>query len=313
MAKNTFIRATEIWTPARDGKHLDLTDGLYGDMEYFQAISRGMRFAYDEGLPGKTWAFGHPIVLKDLRNSYFMRGDAAMTEGLSCAVSLPIFSGGELSAVMVFFCGGDRFHVGALEIWNALGDQIEMGLVDGYFGRAKRFEFTSLNTRFPRKMGLPGKVWDSGMPVIMEDLGRGDMFLRRDSAEKVGINRAVGLPCAASGEGNWVLTFLSAKNTPIAQRFECWIPDLEKGQFTFGAGYCESGADLAKTYENALLPLDSGAFGKAMTTKAPVICSCLKGESGPVERSATDASLESMVAMPIYSGGQFKAVLAWFL
>ncbi|MCB2079932.1 MAG: GAF domain-containing protein [Novosphingobium sp.] len=312
MSQSTFIRATEIWTPSSDGKHLDLTSGLYGDLEYFEAISRGMRFAYGEGLPGRTWAEGHPIVLKSLNNSYFMRGDAAMTEGLSCAVSVPIFTGDQVSAVIVFFCGDDRFHVGALELWSVPENENEMALVDGYFGRAQKFEFTSRNTRFPRAMGLPGKVWATGQPVIMDDLGRGNMFLRRDAAEKVGINRAIGFPCAVRGEGNWVLTFLSARNSPIARRFECWVPD-GAGALKFESGYCESGKDMTQTYANTVLSGDTGVFGQARKTRAPVISRDVRKEASPVGEAASEADLSDMVAMLVYADGEFRAILAWFL
>ena len=313
MSKQTFIRATEIWTPTADGKHLDLTAGIYGELTYFEAVSRGMRFAYDEGLPGRTWAAGQPIILKNLTNSYFQRGESAASEGLSCAVSLPVFAKGELTAVVVFFCGDDRFHVGALEVWNAAAGETEMKLVDGYFGRAQRFEFTSRHTSFPRKMGLPGKVWETGKPVIMEDLGRGNLFLRRDAAEKIGINRAVGFPCTLPDAGNWVMTFLSAKNTPIARRFECWTPNDDTGEYRFEAGFCESGTPLEQCYENTVLPLDYGPFARANSTGIPVICTDIGKEEGPIAQSSAEASLSSMVAMPIFEGDRLNAVLAWFL
>ena len=41
-----------------------------------------MRFGFDEGLPGKAWAAGHPIILKEFENSYFKRTEAAKAVGL---------------------------------------------------------------------------------------------------------------------------------------------------------------------------------------------------------------------------------------
>jgi hypothetical protein len=313
MAKHPFIRATEVWVPTRDRRHLDLVTGLYGEMRYFEAVSRGMRFDYDVGLPGKAWAAGHPLMLKDLHGSYFRRGDAAMNEGLSCALALPIFVGGELTSVMVFLCGDDKYHVGAMELWSPDERGSQLGLVDGYFGSAEKFEFASRATSFPRKMGLPGQVWDSGMPVILEDLGRSKSFLRHESAQLVGINRAVGLPCAVRDDSVWVLTFLSALGTPIAQRFECWVPDTRSHTFRFQAGYCEMAGALAPIYEGVALPLDAGPFGEARMSGIPAVIANITRESGPVADSANLAGLTSMVALPVYSGGTFKAILAWYL
>ena len=312
MTKNTFIRATEIWLPTPDRRSLDLVSGLYGDLTYFEAISHGTRFGYGEGLSGKTWEDGHPIVLKDLTSSYFHRRDAAISEGLTSAVSMPIFIGNDLSAVVIFFCGDNRYHVGAIELWRVSEADQQMILVDGYFGYAEAFESASRQAVFPRKMGLPGKVWDSGMPVILEDLGRDDLFLRRESAELAGLNRAVSLPCTARGGGEWALTFLSAQNSPIAKRFECWAPDDASGTFNYTSGYCESGIDLVATYAAARVPLDFGPLAEARRTGIPVICSDLLVEKGPIAQSATLAGLSKMVALPIFSGGTFKAVLAWF-
>ena len=141
--KQTFIRATEIWVPTEDGRHLVLGSGLYGLLRDFETVSHATRFAYDDGLPGKAWAAGHPIVLKDLTGSYFKRGAAAQEAGLTCAVALPVFSGPHVKAVMVLFCGDDREHIGAIEVWHTPLDSIEMGLVDGYYGSAEVLEWSS--------------------------------------------------------------------------------------------------------------------------------------------------------------------------
>lgn len=313
MRKDTFIRATEVWVPTADGKHIDLEAGLYGDLDYFRAISRGMRFAHGQGLPGKAWESGRPIVLKDLRNSYFQRGDAAMTAGLTCAVAMPTFDGDQLKSVVVFFCEDDRFRVGALEVWHAASGERELRLEDGYFGRAETFEMAARNAGFARGQGLAGRVWDGGMPEIVKDLGRSDMSLRRAAAEKVGINRAIGIPCRAAAEEPWVLTFLSARNTPIAGRFEIWTIDGERGGFAFQDGYCESGANLAADYADAVVPTDAGPFAKACSTGVPVVVEDISMEAGPVIRSAMSSDLDSMVVLPIQTSVGFDTVLAWFV
>lgn len=313
MRKDTFIRATEVWLPTADGRHIDLEAGLYGELDYFRAISRGMRFAKGQGLPGKAWESGRPIVLKDLRNSYFQRGDAAMTAGLTCAVAMPTFEGERLKSVVVFFCGDDRFRVGALEVWHAPAGERELRLEDGYFGRAEAFERAARTTRFPRKEGLPGTVWDTGMPEVVKDLGRSDTFLRRDAAEKAGIDRAVGIPCRTVGDEAWVLTFLAARNTPIAGRFEIWTVDAERGGFAFQDGYCESGAQLAADYADAVVPTDTGPFARARTAGVPVVVEDITREAGPVIRSAMSSDLDSMVVLPIFDGAGFDTVLAWFV
>ena len=67
---------------------------------------------------------------------------------------MPVFAGSILTGVVVFFCGDDEAHVGAIELWHNDPDKsFEMRLVDGYYGTAEMFEFNSKYTRFPRGFG----------------------------------------------------------------------------------------------------------------------------------------------------------------
>src|SRR5580693_1996554 len=76
----TFIRIAEIWVPTKDRTQLEFGDGLYGPLGEFRSASRGMRFGFDEGLPGWAWAAGHPVVMTKFDDSHFKRGAAAKFE-----------------------------------------------------------------------------------------------------------------------------------------------------------------------------------------------------------------------------------------
>src|SRR5258707_659661 len=110
----TFIRVVELWVPDRTRTRLEYGGGLCSN-EYseFRALSEDTLFAYDEGLPGKAWASGHPIILTEFSGTYFKRGDEAKEAGLTCGVALPVFAGEFLMAVMVLFCGDDETHASA--------------------------------------------------------------------------------------------------------------------------------------------------------------------------------------------------------
>jgi hypothetical protein len=80
----TFIRVVELWVPDRTRTRLEF-GGCLGSEEYseFKAVSENALFAYDEGLPGKAWACGHPVILTEFANSYFKRTDEAIEAGLT--------------------------------------------------------------------------------------------------------------------------------------------------------------------------------------------------------------------------------------
>ena len=245
----TFIRVVELWVPDRTRTRLEF-GGCLASEEYseFKAVSENALFAYDEGLPGKAWASGHPVILTKFSNSYFKRTDEAIEAGLTCGVALPVFAGEFLMAVMVLFCGDDEKHVGAIELWhNDPEKSHEMGLVDGYYGTADMFEFNSRHTKFPRGFGLPGRAWKAGMPLIIKDLHNAKSFLRWEEASEIGINCGVGIPYTTSSDQTWVMTFLSAQATPIARRFEIWVPNPSRTELVFQSGDCSKDADLARS------------------------------------------------------------------
>ncbi len=302
---NTFIKAVEIWVPTPDRTRLTLKTGHYGELEYFERISRGMQFAYDEGLPGKCWAAGHPLMLKDLGNSYFQRGEAAMTVGLSSATAIPHFVDNVLTGVTVLFCGDNAHHVGAIELWHAAAGEPQMKLYDGYFGKAEKFEFASRHTQFSRGVGLPGIVWDTGLPLIMADLCKAEQFLRRDDAAKVGIGRGIGFPIAARGDEAWVLVMLSAQNSPIAQRVELWQPAAAAGSWRFTSGYAESGEDIAAHHAGVAMPMDVGPMGEAMVEARPVVA--------PAFAAAADGAEAKLLVLPALGESAAAASLVAYL
>jgi hypothetical protein len=92
----TFIRVVELWVPDRTRTRLEFGGSLCSEeFSEFRELSENTLFAYDEGLPGKAWASGHPIVLTEFSNSYFKRTDEAKEVGLTCGVALPVFAAAE--------------------------------------------------------------------------------------------------------------------------------------------------------------------------------------------------------------------------
>jgi hypothetical protein len=310
----TFIRVIELWLPTADRSALEFGGGLYGPLSDFKAVSQATRFWYDEGLPGKAWAQRHPIVLKDLENSYFKRGAQAAAVGLTCGIALPIFAGPTLKAVLVFFCGSDDEHVGAIETWSTQrGSPGFMGLIDGYYGTAELFEWKSRSTQFSRGLGLPGQVWKSEMPLIMTKLFRPGQFLRWEQAQEVGVTTGLGVPYSYDPNRPWVVTFLSALGTPIARRFEIWVPGLAPDTFILQSDSCDATANLAETYANAVVTKGGGLIGRVLQTGLPQIVENVSGEPAMMKASLERAGVTSAVAMPILDeAGGSKAVVAWY-
>ncbi len=303
----TFIKVTEIWVPAKDRTRLEFSAGLYGSLTEFRMASEKESFAYNEGLPGKAWAAGHPVVLKEFEQSYFKRTKSAKKAGLTCGIAIPVFSGEFLMAVVVFLCGDDQHHAGAIEVWsNSSGKSTELAVVDGYYGTLDDFENMSRNMSFGKGSGLPGQVWATGLPLLIEDLGLSANFIRSVAAGKAGITMALGIPLSVVANQVYIMTFLSAKATPIAERIQIWVTDESGQRLVCQSGYSQQKDELAEIFETISVRKGEGILGRVWLTGVPV--------SGITKNTAfADGRLSSMLAMPVIDGGHLKAVVAfWF-
>lgn len=314
MSKNqkphpkTFIQVAEVWVP--EGDTLVFGTASYGALDAFATASRRESFKKGEGLPGKAWADARPVVLKEFNGSYFKRTEAAREAGLTSAVAIPVFAEKTLKAVLVVLCGGDDEHIGAIEVWEDNSDALKLNA--GYYGAAKNFEWVSQHTYFPHGQGLPGGVWAAQTPILMRDLGSGYAFVRAESAGNAGLTTGLGLPVPTPADHSFVLTLLSAKDTPIARRFEIWDARATSVGATRKAilvdGICEREgplwSDLNPPVDAATASAWQGPIGQVLGTGLPFV------QSDP---AGLPAGYSSMVALPIYQETELAHVVAWYL
>jgi hypothetical protein len=299
----TFIKVTEIWIPGKDRTQLELATGSYGGLEDFKTDSEQIRFNYYEGLPGTAWALGHPVVVREFTHSCFKRTEAAQKAGLTCAIGIPVFSGEFLMAVVVFLCGDDGEHAGAIEVWGNGPDGSDgLGVIDGYYGTLEYFEFVSRKTRIMKGFGLPGRVWEKDLPVIMADLGESESFIRGRDAKNAGITTALGIPLSDKAGHVYLMTFLSAKATPIARQLEIWLPDENRLRLVFSSGFSAKKSKLADVYAGKAFAKGEGEMGQVWLTGMPSIV-----ESHDVEDSI------ATLLMPVINQGILKAVVVFCL
>ena len=299
----TFIKVTEIWIPGKDRTQLELASGTYGGLEEFKIASEQTRFNYYEGVPGTAWAMGYPLVIKDFTHSCFKRTEAAKKVGLTCAIGIPVFSGEFLMAVVVFLCGDDEEHAGAIEVWN--NDPVRsdgLGVIDGYYGTLDYFEFVSRKTRIMKGFGLPGRVWEKGLPVIMADLGESESFIRGREAKNAGITTALGIPLSDKAGFVCLMTFLSAKATPIARQLEIWLPDEKGERLVFNNGFSAKKSCLTDVYAEKTFAKGEGAIGRVWLTGMPSI----------IEKYDVEDSIATLL-MPVINQGILKALVVFCL
>jgi len=303
----TFIKVIEIWIPDKERTQLEFGSGLYGGLADFKDASERQHFAYDEGLPGKAWAAGHPIVLSRFEQSYFKRTAEARKAGLTCGIAIPIFSGDFLLAVVVFLCGDDREQAGAIEVWsNEEADDQTLRVADGYYGALAQFEKLSRQLVIPKGQGIPGTAWASLMPVLVEDMSKVAGFARAADAQLAEIGTALGIPFIDRDQQAYVITFLSAKATPIAKRIQIWSPDAERGQLVCRQSYSKNSNNLAEIFETLAVDKGAGALGRVWLSGMPSI----SGNQDAAYNVELD-DLSSMLAIPVIEQGRLKAIVSF--
>jgi hypothetical protein len=151
------------------------------------------------------------------------------------------------------------------------------------------------------------------MPLLIKDLHDTKSFLRWEDAAEVGINLGVGIPYSAANDRTFVLTFLSAQATPIARRFEIWVPDATRSRLVFHGGDCSEKTDLAARYAGKSIGKGEGSIGGAWATGMPALNDDLS-QDGSISASLARASgMNQIVALPVIEGARLKAMLAWYL
>ncbi|MDM0042380.1 GAF domain-containing protein [Variovorax sp. J22G21] len=313
---STFIKAAEVWLPSDDGSLLEFGSGAFGSARRFAAISREMCFGRGEGLPGRAWHEGRPILLREFEGSNFRRISAARDAGLTCAVALPLFVHDSLTSVLVIFCGHEASAASCLELWHRDARiTSDMRLVDGAFGpNAEAFESASHETYLPRGVGLPGLAWQRGEAVFLEDLpATPARFLRAQEAADAGLLRGLAIPAGSRLEDSHAVTFLAGATLPLARRIERWVPAAqgEVLRRVYAFSELHGGASLIE----ATLPLSAptGSIAKAWLGGAPVINDWPASEPGAPAAAAAAIGSSALLAIPVVWEGEVVEVLALYL
>lgn len=310
----SFIRVAELWVPSADGALLEFDRGLFGRAAAFAALSRTMCFGRGEGLPGRVWDEGRPILLRQFEGVGFRRAAAARAAGLTCALALPFFVDGALKAVLVLFGGHDGAVPGGLELWHHNARlTTDMTLIDGVYGaNADPFEAASRETFLPRGVGLPGRAWQRGEAVFIDGLADSRSFLRSAEAAEAGMQQGLALPCRGRTDDAYVAVVLASREMPIARHLERWTLG-DDGASLRRQVWATDGLPADPADAEVAMPLDDGLLGRAVAERRPMLSAAAASEPGPVGRIAAARGLAPLLAIPVLDGDAVTEVIALYL
>lgn len=303
----SFVRAVEVWTP--DGDLLQRDSGAYGRLSAFENASIELVLKKGQGLPGATWSTMRPEVWHEL-GTRFLRADPARSSGIGAAVAIPFFRGSEVVAVVAFYCAAREQSSGCIEVWESNGKG-ELEHADGYYGKLDEFERVSRKCTFPRGVGLPGLVFQHGVPQIIDDLKKSNSFLRAAAARESGVASGLGLPVYCGDSIAHVILFLSADETPLARAFEIWVPDAEGVLMRGQAFYSPELDTFGEARRNLRFGAGEDLVGRVLESTLPIAVSTESRAYRDFD-VARSAGIELAVGMPIYDGRDIRAVVLMF-
>ena len=106
VCEKTGWAVGQAWVLPNDGTSLECSAwfSVGAGLEPFRAVSQATSFPPGIGLPGRVWASGQPVWIRDVtQDPNFPRAQTAREVGLQGALGIPIVAGGEVVAVIEFF------------------------------------------------------------------------------------------------------------------------------------------------------------------------------------------------------------------
>jgi hypothetical protein len=181
-------------------------------------MTRMMCFSPDEGLPGRTWASGAPVLIRPVEGSEFRRSHAVRLAGLRCTVALPIFREGRFTSIVVLLFGESAPHRGTVEVWRDDPTQASgIVRVDAHYGTEA--DATAARSR-------PNGDRDSASIRLFDD------------------GCALSLPCKSPDGCLWTVELVASKARPIALRMEIWSAAGVGPGMARTVGWCSTGGVL---------------------------------------------------------------------
>jgi hypothetical protein len=93
-----------------------------------------------------------------------------------------------------------------------------------------------------------------------------------------------------------------SRTTPLARRFEIWIPDEARGSLIFQSGDCDQNPHLAEEHKSAVIAKGDGTIGRVWQSGVAAVRANLPDDTSAAGRSASAANLSAMVAVPFMNG-----------
>ena len=189
----------ELWSPSTDDTSLTWRFGFYGPLDEVRTTSISTRFARDEGLPGRAWTTRLPEICTAVSDSASGRADIAGPAHLTTGLSIPIMLGTGMQSIVTLLSTEAMPFARVMEIWRPSEDGQTLERIQEFYGPSDEFRDAAPGPVLTRGEGLPGQVWETGMPQLFS----------RQEGQAGPLSVAIGLPVIDDDRVTAVVMMLS--------------------------------------------------------------------------------------------------------
>jgi hypothetical protein len=197
---------------------------------------------------------------------------------------------------------------GCIELWEP-SPLRELTHVGGYYGNLTAFERLSRVMRFQSGSGIPGLTWESGLPMVISDLGSSASFLRAHAAREYGVQSGLSIPLFRAGVVAQVVLLLSVARSPLARAFEVWMPDANDHLHVSQAFYEASLSGFGAANHSVEFVAGAGLVGKVFESGLPLAMDRKASETFTGHVGSAAAGFKLAVGFPIHDGRSVRAVV----
>lgn len=199
-----------------------------------------------------------------------------------------------------------------VEIWQPTADGSALRISAGHYGQCGPFGDASHGTEFKRGQGLPGQVWATGRPVVLQGLV-GGLFERVVLAADAGLGAGVGIPIIVEGELKAVVLMLLSVRRDVSGVVEVWerLPAVQR--LSLRGGFHGALTRFAQDSQGVQLEQGRGLPGLCWSAAMPIIVEDVGRWPEFVRRVPAEADqVTSGIGIPHFVDGQLSDVVTFF-
>lgn len=304
-----LLRAVEVWSPTETGQQLERSSAYYSDADAFQSVSDSTRFAMGSGLPGLVWEAGVPVIFNDLAATDFVRHQAAAEDELTAGIGVPVFDGDRFVAVLLFLCHTSEISAAAFESWVLEETRNELMPGTGFYANLDRFRRMTQYLRFPYGAGLPGDVWQTRMPRLLDRLADSTDFLRASGADAEGLDFGLAVPVIRNADDiRSVVLLLSSNRSPVSQVLQIWTPNEDRSAFDLTSTLAPGFHTMTRLCHQVSCGSEEGLVGKVWKHRVPMVQTGFDAEPAALADQANECGLVWSAGWPVIAHGEVQAV-----